>query len=82
MDDMILNIAMFQNEHFVDRSGMLGGGGGTPGASATENGNGVQSGNDSRMKVLLVSFDRNMRSKARSRGIDAADEKDLQDLVG
>lgn len=68
MDDMVLNIATFQQEHFVDRSGLLAGG--KDGQMGITNGEG-------RMKVLLVTFDRNMRSKARSRGIDAADEKDF-----
>ena len=61
MDDLILNIASFQAEHFVDRSQMLG----LPGADIGAT------------KVLLVTFDRNLRVKARGRGIDAADEKEM-----
>jgi len=66
MDDLILNIAYFQVEHFVDRSQLLG----LPstGMGAT--------------KVLLVTFDRNLRLKARGRGIDAADEKEMARILG
>lgn len=66
MDDLILNIASFQAEHFVDRSQLLGQPGSNPGAT----------------KVLLVTFDRNLRLKARSRGIDAADEKEMARILG
>ena len=66
MDDMILNVAMFQREHFVDRSALLGMP--SPTAGATQ--------------VLLVTFDRNLRLKARSRGIDAADEREMAAILG
>jgi protein SMG6 len=66
MDDRILNIAAFQNEHFVDRSSILGARGG--GGEAT--------------KVVLVTFDRNLRLKARARGVDAADEKEMAGIMG
>jgi len=66
MDDRILNIAAFQQEHFVDRSTILGGGKG--GGEAT--------------KVVLVTFDRNLRLKARARGVDAADEKEMAGIMG
>ncbi len=66
MDDLILNIASFQAEHFVDRSQLLG----LPGAGTTAT------------KVLLVTFDRNLRLKARGRGIDAADEKEMAAILG
>jgi rRNA-processing protein FCF1 len=67
MDDMILNVATFQREHFVDRSALLG----MPapsGKAATQ--------------VLLVTFDRNLRLKARARGIDAADEREMAAILG
>ena len=66
MDDRILNIAAFQQEHFVDRSTILGGRKG--GGEAT--------------KVVLVTFDRNLRLKARARGVDAADEKEMAGIMG
>lgn len=65
MDDRILNIAAFQQDHFVDRSSILGGRGGI---GAT--------------KVVLVTFDRNLRLKARARGVDAADEKEMAGILG
>jgi protein SMG6 len=64
MDDRILNIARFQQDHFVDRSSILGG----------RSGEGT--------KVVLVTFDRNLRLKARSRGVDAADEKEMAGIMG
>ncbi len=66
MDDLILNIASFQADHFIDRSQLLGPQGGNAGAT----------------KVLLVTFDRNLRLKARGRGIDAADEKEMAAILG
>lgn len=66
MDDMILNVAAFQREHFVDRSALLG----MPAAAAGAT------------QVLLVTFDRNLRLKARARGIDAADEKEMAVILG
>jgi protein SMG6 len=64
MDDRILNIAAFQQDHFVDRSSILGGRGGDG------------------TKVVLVTFDRNLRLKARARGVDAADEKEMAGIMG
>ncbi|ORY21103.1 hypothetical protein BCR39DRAFT_474669 [Naematelia encephala] len=66
MDDLILGIASFQAEHFVDRSALLGASGAGPGAT----------------KVLLITFDRNLRLKARSVGVDAADEKEMASILG
>jgi predicted ribonuclease YlaK len=66
MDDRILNIAKFQKEHFVDRSTILGARGADGEAS----------------KVVLVTFDRNLRLKARTRGVDAADEKEMAGIMG
>jgi len=66
MDDRILNIAAFQQDHFVDRSSILGGRG--------SRGDGA--------KVVLVTFDRNLRLKARARGVDAADEKEMAGIMG
>ena len=66
MDDRILNIASFQLDHFVDRSSILGSGGSRGDAT----------------KVVLVTFDRNLRLKARARGVDAADEKEMAAIMG
>lgn len=66
MDDKILDIANFQLDHFVDRSTILGSG--SKSKEAT--------------KVVLVTFDRNLRLKARSRGVDAADEKEMATIMG
>lgn len=78
MDDRILNVAEFQLEHFMDRSAMLkksvGGGANGAGTSLAGNGN--------KPKVLLVTFDRNLRLKARSRGIEAADEREMEGIWG
>jgi len=70
MDDVILSIAEFQKEHFVDRSSILG---------VDGQGLGVGAGP---VKVLLVTFDRNLRVKARGRGVDAADEKEMAAILG
>lgn len=66
MDDLILNIATFQSEHFTDRSRVLGG---------------VVGEGGEKTKVVLVTFDRNLRLRARARGIDAADEKELKGVL-
>lgn len=65
MDDLILNVAAFQRDHFVDRSALLGQSGPVEGAT----------------QVLLVTFDRNLRLMARARGIDAADEKEMAAIL-
>lgn len=66
MDDLILNVASFQAEHFVDRSALLG-------STAPH---------DGATQVLLVTFDRNLRLKARARGVEAADEKEMASILG
>ena len=70
MDDLILNIATFQMDHFTDRSSLL--------RPTGQNGGG----RDGAVKVLLVTFDRNLRVRARGRGIDAADEKEMAAILG
>ncbi|RDX48390.1 hypothetical protein OH76DRAFT_671253 [Lentinus brumalis] len=65
MDDLILRAAMWLDEHWVDRSGMLKGAEPAPADTAGA------------AKVVLLSFDRMLRLKARSRQLNAASEQDL-----
>ncbi|TFK42921.1 hypothetical protein BDQ12DRAFT_299349 [Crucibulum laeve] len=66
MDDLILRAAIWQDEHWVDRSGLLK-------SEAADTHNAV--------KVVLLSLDRNLRLKARSRQLPAASEKDLASIL-
>lgn len=66
MDDMILNVAAFQRDHFVDRSSLLGQ---------------LQPVDGAPTQVLLVTFDRNLRLKARALGINAADEREMAAIL-
>lgn len=66
MDDHILNVAVFQEQHHVDRSALLHG----------------RSGAKSGTKVLLLTFDRNLRVRARARGVEAADEREMAKVLG
>jgi len=68
MDDLILRAAIWQDEHWLDRSAMLKDGGTT--RDTTE-----------AVKVVLLSLDRNLRLKARSRQLPAASEKDLASIL-
>lgn len=61
MDDRIVHIASFAQEHFVDRTILLAMP--RPEKGAT--------------KVLLISNDRNLRLKAKARGVEVANEKEL-----
>ncbi|KAH9853995.1 hypothetical protein C2E23DRAFT_727275 [Lenzites betulinus] len=63
MDDLILRAALWQDEHWVDRSALLKGDAPKDTANAA--------------KVALLSFDRMLRLKARSRQLYAANEQDL-----
>ncbi|EMD38637.1 hypothetical protein CERSUDRAFT_64887 [Gelatoporia subvermispora B] len=68
MDDLILRAAMWQEEHWTDRSALLRADDGardTAGAA----------------KVVLLSFDRNLRLKARSRQLNVANERDLATIL-
>jgi len=69
MDDLILKAAIWQDEHWVDRSGML-----QPSDLSS-------SGRAGAVKVVLLSLDRNLRLKARSRQLPAASEKDLASIL-
>ncbi|KAJ6547339.1 hypothetical protein B0H19DRAFT_1075225 [Mycena capillaripes] len=66
MDDLILKAAIWQDEHWVDRSAML---------------KSTALASDNAVKVVLLSLDRNLRLKARSRQLPAASEKDLAAIL-
>jgi len=66
MDDLILRVALWQLEHWHDRSSLL-----EQYRDSADNDFAGAS------RVVLLSFDRNLRLKARSRQLDAADEKDM-----
>jgi len=68
MDDLILKAAIWQFEHWVDRSALL------KVEQLGERPKGTA-------KVVLLSLDRNLRLKARARHLDAANEKDLGALL-
>ena len=68
MDDLILRAAIWQDEHWVDRSAILKDEGVTR-ATATA------------IKVVLLSLDRNLRLKARSKQLSAASEHDLASIL-
>ncbi|KAH8117438.1 hypothetical protein DFH11DRAFT_1817087 [Phellopilus nigrolimitatus] len=66
MDDLILRAAVWQDDHWVDRSSILNAEERDPSGAA---------------KVVLISFDRNLRLKARGRQLDAADERDMAAIL-
>ncbi|KAI6038993.1 hypothetical protein EDC04DRAFT_2868129 [Pisolithus marmoratus] len=68
MDDLILKAAVWQDEHWVDRSILL------KGSASPASTIGA-------VRVVLLSFDRNLRLKARARQLPAADEKDLAGIL-
>lgn len=72
MDDFILRVAVSQSEHFVDRSRILSASGSPLKLDAT-----FDDQKRTASKVLLLTFDRNLRLRARARGIEAADEKEM-----
>jgi len=65
MDDLILRAAIWHDEHWLDRSALL-----KSGEDASRDTNGAS-------RVVLLSLDRNLRLKARSRQLAAANEADL-----
>jgi hypothetical protein len=71
MDERILDIAKWQLDNFVDRSLMLGG----PGA-------GAGAGEKGASKAVLVTFDRNLRLRARGMGVEALDEREMAGIFG
>ncbi|BGP25228.1 nucleotide binding protein, PINc domain protein [Rhodotorula toruloides] len=68
MDDVILHAAAWQNDHFTNRVALV-----NPRAIVEK----VKVPSDA-VQVVLVTFDRNLRLKARARGIDVTDEKGLK----
>jgi protein SMG6 len=72
MDDFILRVAVSQSEHFVDRSRILSSSGSPLKLDAA-----FDDQKRTASKVLLLTFDRNLRLRARARGIEAADEKEM-----
>ncbi|KAF9533398.1 hypothetical protein CPB83DRAFT_472504 [Crepidotus variabilis] len=74
MDDLILKAAIWQNEQWVDREGLLKSGMDIEVSSSAE-------GKDAATKVVLLTLDRNLRLKARSRQLPAANERDLAKIL-
>ncbi|WRT66431.1 uncharacterized protein IL334_003387 [Kwoniella shivajii] len=68
MDDRIIHISSFAQDHFNDRSRLLG----MPHAKQEE---------EQAIKVLVISNDRNLRLMARSRGVQGVDEKELERIL-
>ncbi|KAG6821141.1 hypothetical protein H0H93_005361 [Arthromyces matolae] len=68
-DDLILRAAIWQDDHWVDRSALLKAGTVDAGSLL-----GV-------VKVVLLTLDRNLRLKARARQLPAASEKDLAAIL-
>jgi predicted ribonuclease YlaK len=75
MDERILDIAKWQLDNFVDRSLMLGGPG--PGAGAV-----AGTGEKAASKAVLVTFDRNLRLRARGMGVETVDEREMAGIFG
>ncbi|KAK4057242.1 hypothetical protein OIO90_001739 [Microbotryomycetes sp. JL221] len=69
MDDVILRAVAWQQEHFTNRLLML-----NPHANRSAV-------NSDACKVVLITFDRNLRLKARARGLAAADEAEMVALI-
>lgn len=68
MDDLILRAAIWHDEHWFDRSGLL-----KPSETTPDLKNAA--------KVVLLSLDRNLRLKARSRHLAAASQSDLAAIL-
>ncbi|KAI0670612.1 hypothetical protein C8Q78DRAFT_1170843 [Trametes maxima] len=69
MDDLILRAALWQGEHWVDRSALLKSDGTVPKDMSSS------------AQVALLSFDRMLRLKARSRQLYAATEQELASIL-
>ncbi|KAK0210568.1 hypothetical protein DFS33DRAFT_302757 [Desarmillaria ectypa] len=68
MDDLILKAAIWHDEHWVDRSALL-------------RRDAIDRNIINPVKVVLLSLDRNLRLKARSRQLPAASERDLASIL-
>lgn len=68
MDDVILRAVSWQKDHFTSRLGLV-----NPRAIAERKKVAPET-----AQVVLVTFDRNLRLKARARQLDATDEKELK----
>ncbi|GAA6018749.1 hypothetical protein JCM11491_003434 [Sporobolomyces phaffii] len=71
MDDVILRAATWQKEHFTSRLGLV-----NPRAIAER-----RKVSPETAQVVLVTFDRNLRLKARARQLDATDEEELKKVL-
>ncbi|GAA5830778.1 hypothetical protein JCM3766R1_003423 [Sporobolomyces carnicolor] len=71
MDDVILRAATWQKDHFNSRLALV-----NPRAIAERKKVPVET-----AQVVLVTFDRNLRLKARARNLDATDEKELKKVL-
>jgi hypothetical protein len=80
MDDLILQSAWWQAENFIDRSTLLQSQH-LDDLDLMELSSPVTP-NQSTSRVVLLTFDRNLRLKARARKLDAADEKDMVAILG
>jgi predicted ribonuclease YlaK len=78
LDDLILRAAMWQESHWVDRSPLLRGIT-NPNSTKPPLNPPVPRGDEA--KVVLVTFDRNLRLKARARQLHAGDERDLAHIL-
>lgn len=74
MDDFILRVATFQQTNFIDRSAILG--------MDSRTQPDFEEKKRTAPKVLFITFDRNLRLRARARGVDAADEKEMARVLG
>lgn len=71
MDDVILNVAIWQKMHWLDRRALLGI------KSATSN----EASAPTSVKTILVSSDRTLRLKGKARGLEVCDAAGLQQLL-
>jgi protein SMG6 len=72
MDDFILRVAVAQYKNFVDRSHIL------QNDSSTE----TDALKKKAPKVVFLTLDRNLRLRARARGLEAASEREIAKIFG
>lgn len=72
MDDFILRVAVSQMTNFNDRSAILG----------VKSDAAYDEKKRTAAKVMLLTFDRNLRLRAKARGVDAADEREMAKILG